>query len=105
MVADQVRVRPGEKIPVDGVVLDGESSIDESMLSGEPLPADKKAGDRVVGGTINQTGTLVIGAERVGADSMLARIVALVAAAQRSSLCACNCKPATPVCSISSRPR
>jgi P-type Cu+ transporter len=84
VVADRVRVRPGEKIPVDGVVLEGESSIDESMLSGEPIPADKKAGDRVTGGTINQTGTLVIRAERVGSDSMLSQIVALVAEAQRS---------------------
>ncbi len=84
VVGDQVRVRPGEKIPVDGVVLSGESSIDESMLTGEPIPADKKAGDRVVGATVNQTGTLVIRAERVGAESMLSQIVALVAEAQRS---------------------
>ena len=84
VVADQVRVRPGEKIPVDGTVLSGESSIDESMLTGEPLPADKQPGDRVVGATINQTGTLVIRAERVGAESMLSQIVALVAQAQRS---------------------
>jgi Cu+-exporting ATPase len=83
-VGDQVRVRPGEKIPVDGVVLTGKSSIDESMLTGEPIPGDKEAGDRVVGATVNQTGTLVIRAERVGAESMLAQIVALVAAAQRS---------------------
>lgn len=84
VVGDQVRVRPGEKIPVDGVVISGESSIDESMLTGEPLPADKKAGDRVVGATVNQTGALVIRAERVGAESMLSQIVALVAEAQRS---------------------
>lgn len=84
LVGDQVRVRPGEKIPVDGVVLSGESSIDEAMLTGEPIPADKKAGDRVVGATVNQTGTLVIRAERVGAESMLSQIVALVAEAQRS---------------------
>jgi Cu+-exporting ATPase len=84
LVGDQVRVRPGEKIPVDGVVLSGESSIDEAMLTGEPIPADKKAGDRVVGATINQTGTLVIRADRVGAESMLSQIVALVAEAQRS---------------------
>ncbi len=81
---DQVRVRPGEKIPVDGVVLSGESSVDESMLTGEPIPADKKAGDRVVGATLNQTGALVIRAERVGAESMLSQIVTLVAEAQRS---------------------
>jgi P-type Cu+ transporter len=81
---DRLRVRPGEKIPVDGRVLDGHSSVDESMLTGEPMPLEKSAGDRVVGATINQTGTLVIEAERVGADSMLAQIVALVAQAQRS---------------------
>jgi Cu+-exporting ATPase len=84
VVGDQVRVRPGEKIPVDGLVLSGESSIDESMLTGEPIPADKKTGDRVVGATVNQTGTLVIRAERVGAESMLSQIVALVSEAQRS---------------------
>ena len=84
VVGDRVRVRPGEKIPVDGVVLSGESSIDESMLTGEPIPADKKAGDRVVGATVNQTGSLVIRAERVGAESMLSQIVTLVAEAQRS---------------------
>ncbi len=84
VIGDQLRVRPGEKIPVDGVVLSGESTVDESMLTGEPIPADKKAGDRVVGATLNQTGTLVIRAERVGADSMLSQIVALVAEAQRS---------------------
>jgi Cu+-exporting ATPase len=81
---DRLRVRPGEKIPVDGRVLDGHSSVDESMLTGEPMPVEKSAGDRVVGATINQTGTLVIEAERVGADSMLAQIVTLVGQAQRS---------------------
>ena len=81
---DQLRVRPGEKIPVDGRVLEGRSSIDESMLTGEPMPVDKSVGDRVVGATINQTGTLVITAERVGAESLLSQIVALVAQAQRS---------------------
>lgn len=81
---DRLRVRPGEKIPVDGRVLDGRSSIDESMLTGEPMPVDKSAGDRIVGATINQTGTLVIVAERVGADSLLSQIVSLVAQAQRS---------------------
>lgn len=83
-VGDQVRVRPGEKIPVDGRILDGKSSLDESMLTGEPLPVDKGPGDRVVGATINQTGSIVIVAERIGADSLLAQIVALVAQAQRS---------------------
>jgi Cu+-exporting ATPase len=83
-LGDHVRVRPGEKVPVDGRVLNGESSVDESMLTGEPLPVDKKPGDRVVGATVNQTGTLVIQAERVGAESILSQIVALVAEAQRS---------------------
>jgi Cu+-exporting ATPase len=81
---DHLRVRPGEKIPVDGRVLDGRTSVDESMLTGEPMPVDKSAGDRVVGATINQTGTLVIVAERVGADSLLSQIVSLVAQAQRT---------------------
>jgi Cu+-exporting ATPase len=84
IVGDHVRVRPGEKIPVDGRVLSGESSVDESMLTGEPLPVDKKPGDRVVGATVNQTGSLVIDAERIGAASVLAQIVALVTQAQRS---------------------
>jgi P-type Cu+ transporter len=83
-VGDRVRVRPGEKVPVDGRILEGRSSLDESMLTGEPLPVGKGPGDRVVGATINQTGALVIRAERVGADSLLAQIVALVAQAQRS---------------------
>jgi Cu+-exporting ATPase len=83
-VADLLRVRPGEKIPVDGRVVSGQSSVDESMLTGEPLPVNKAVGDRVVGATINQTGTLVIEAERVGADSLLSQIVALVSEAQRS---------------------
>jgi Cu+-exporting ATPase len=81
---DHVRVRPGEKVPVDGRVLEGSSSVDESMLTGEPLPVDKTTGDRVVGATLNQTGSLVIEAERVGADTVLAQIVALVATAQRT---------------------
>ena len=81
---DRLRVRPGEKIPVDGRVIDGRSSVDESMLTGEPMPVDKGTDDRVVGATINQTGALIIVAERVGADSLLAQIVSLVAQAQRS---------------------
>ena len=81
---DRLRVRPGEKIPVDGRVLDGHSSVDESMLTGEPMPVEKTSGDRVTGATLNQTGTLVIEAERVGAESLLSQIVALVAQAQRS---------------------
>jgi P-type Cu+ transporter len=81
---DRLRVRPGEKVPVDGRVIEGRSSIDESMLTGEPMPVDKVPGDRVVGATVNQTGSLIIVAERVGADSLLSQIVALVAQAQRS---------------------
>jgi len=84
VVGDRLRVRPGEKIPVDGIVLEGRSSLDESMVTGESMPADKAAGDKVVGGTINQSGGLVIRAEKVGRDTMLARIVQLVAEAQRS---------------------
>ena len=83
-VGDRLRVRPGEKVPVDGVVLEGSSAVDESMVTGEPIPAEKHANDRVVGATINGTGALVIRAERVGADTLLARIVAMVAEAQRS---------------------
>jgi len=83
-VGDRVRVRPGEQVPVDGVVQEGRSHIDESMLTGEPIPVAKQAGDRVIGATINGTGSLIIQAERVGADSVLAQIVQLVAQAQRS---------------------
>jgi len=84
MVGDRLRVRPGEKIPVDGVVADGRSSIDESMVTGESMPVTRQSGERVIGGTLNQTGALVIEAERVGADTMLSRIVQMVADAQRS---------------------
>jgi Cu+-exporting ATPase len=83
-VGDRLRVRPGEKIPVDGRIVSGQSSVDESMLTGEPLPVEKRAGDGVVGATINQTGALIIEAEHVGADSLLSQIVALVSEAQRS---------------------
>ncbi len=83
-VGDRVRVRPGEKVPVDGHILEGRSTLDESMLTGEPIPVDKGPGDRVVGATLNQTGSVVVVAERVGADSLLSQIVALVAQAQRS---------------------
>src|SRR5690625_1278484 len=83
-VGDRLRIRPGEKVPVDGVVIDGRSSIDESMLTGEPIPAEKAPGDAVTGATVNQTGSLVIEAERVGRDTMLSQIVEMVAAAQRS---------------------
>lgn len=84
IVGDRLRVRPGEKVPVDGVVLEGTSSIDESMVTGEPIPAEKHVKDRVVGATVNGTGALVIRAEKVGAETLLSRIVAMVAEAQRS---------------------
>ncbi len=81
---DRLRVRPGDGVPVDGVVLEGRSSIDESMITGEPLPVEKTTGDAVTGGTLNRNGTLVMRAERVGDETMLSRIVELVARAQRS---------------------
>jgi Cu+-exporting ATPase len=83
-VGDRLRVRPGDKVPVDGEVVDGRSSLDESMLTGEPVPVEKVAGDKVTGATINGTGSLVVEAERVGKDTMLAQIVEMVANAQRS---------------------
>jgi len=81
---DSLRVRPGEKIPVDGIAIAGASSVDESMITGEPLPVEKHEGDRVIGSTVNSTGAFVMRAERVGADTLLAQIVRMVAAAQRS---------------------
>ena len=81
---DRLRVRPGEKIPVDGVVVDGRSSIDESMITGEPIPVEKQNGDRVTGATVNGTGSLIMRAERVGSETLLAQIVQRVAEAQRS---------------------
>ncbi len=83
-LGDHVRVRPGDKVPVDGVVLEGRSSVDESMISGEPMPVEKVAGELVTGATINGTGSLVIEATRIGADTMLSQIVQMVANAQRS---------------------
>jgi Cu+-exporting ATPase len=83
-VGDMLRVRPGEKIPVDGVVVKGRSSVDESMLTGEPMPVEKEPGSRVTGGTLNGTGSLVMRAERVGRDTLLSQIVQLVAEAQRT---------------------
>ena len=84
LVGDQLRVRPGEKVPVDGVVVEGHSSVDESLVTGEPIPVEKQSDDRVVGGTINGTGTFLMRAEKVGADTLLSRIVNMVAQAQRS---------------------
>ncbi|MBB4170166.1 heavy metal translocating P-type ATPase [Rhizobium sp. BK538] len=83
-VGDRVRVRPGERIPIDGSVTEGQSTLDEAMITGEPIPVEKQKGDAVTGGTINKNGTLVMIAEKVGADTTLSRIVDLVAKAQRS---------------------
>jgi Cu+-exporting ATPase len=83
-VGDLLRIRPGESIPVDGIVIEGRSSVDESMITGEPVPVEKKDGDTVTGATVNGTGTLLMRAERVGRDTMLSQIVRMVAAAQRS---------------------
>lgn len=83
-IGNQLRVRPGEKMPVDGFVVDGSSSVDEAMLTGEPIPAEKNKRDKVSAGTLNQSGTLVVEAQQVGANTVLSRIVDMVAAAQRS---------------------
>jgi Cu+-exporting ATPase len=83
-VGDTLRVRPGEKVPVDGVVTEGRSFVDESMVTGEPMPVEKKPDDKVIAGTLNQSGSFLLRAEKVGRDTMLAQIVAMVAAAQRS---------------------
>ncbi len=83
-VGDKLRVRPGEKVPVDGVVLEGRSSVDESMVTGEPIPVEKSDGDRLIGATINGNGSLVMRAEKVGSQTVLAQIVQMVAQAQRS---------------------
>lgn len=83
-VGDRLRVRPGERVPVDGIVVEGASAVDESMMTGEPIPVEKTPGSRVTGGTVNGTGSFVIRAERVGADTLLAQIVRMVSEAQRS---------------------
>src|ERR1700735_5566284 len=82
--ADLVRVRPGEKVPVDGIITDGESSVDESLMTGEPIPVEKSSGAKVIGGTVNGTGTFVMRAERVGSETLLSQIVRMVSEAQRS---------------------
>ncbi|GAB4317186.1 MAG: heavy metal translocating P-type ATPase [Candidatus Sumerlaeia bacterium] len=81
---DQLRVRPGEKVPVDGIVVEGSSAVDESMVTGEPIPVDKHAGDHVIGGTVNKSGSFIMKAEKVGAETLLSQIVEMVATAQRS---------------------
>jgi Cu+-exporting ATPase len=83
-VGDRLRVRPGEKVPVDGVVVEGQSNVDESMITGEPMPVEKRDGDRVIGATVNGNGSLVMRAEKIGSQTVLAQIVQLVAQAQRS---------------------
>ena len=83
-VSDRLRVRPGEKVPVDGVVLEGSTSVDESMITGESVPAEKKPGDKLIGATINGTGSMIMRAERVGSETLLAQIVRMVGEAQRS---------------------
>jgi Cu+-exporting ATPase len=83
-VGDRLRVRPGEKVPVDGLVVEGASSIDESMVTGEPIPVQKEPGERIIGATVNGTGSFVMQAEKVGTETMLSRIAAMVAEAQRS---------------------
>jgi P-type Cu+ transporter len=84
MVGDHLRIRPGEKVPVDGIVEEGKSSVDEAMLTGEPIPVAKQKGDKVIGGTVNQTGAFIMRAERVGSETLLAQITQMVAEAQRS---------------------
>ncbi|HUP45732.1 MAG TPA: heavy metal translocating P-type ATPase [Thermoanaerobaculia bacterium] len=81
---DRLRVRPGEKVPVDGIVVEGSSNVDESMVTGEPVPVEKREGDRIIGATMNATGSLIMRAERVGSETLLAQIVNMVAQAQRS---------------------
>ena len=83
-MGDRLRVRPGEKVPVDGIVTEGKGAVDESMVTGEPIPVEKAPGDRLIGGTVNGTGSLVMRAERVGSETMLAQIVKMVGEAQRT---------------------
>ena len=84
LVGDRLRLRPGDGVPVDGEVLEGTGAVDESMVTGESMPVAKKSGDKLIGGTVNGTGSLIMRADKIGADTMLARIVAMVSEAQRS---------------------
>ena len=84
VAGDRLRVRPGERIPVDGIVIEGHGAVDESMISGEPIPVEKRPGDRVLGGTVNGTGGLIMRAERVGGETVLAQIVRMVSEARRT---------------------
>jgi P-type Cu+ transporter len=84
VAGDRLRVRPGEKVPVDGVVIEGRTTVDEAMITGEPIPVEKSEGDRVIGATLNGTGSVIVRAEKVGSDTLLAQIVRMVAEAQRS---------------------
>src|SRR5262249_40098644 len=84
VVGDRLRVRPGEKVPVDGSLIEGRGTLDESMMTGEPMPVAKEAGARLIAGTINRTGSFVMRAEKVGRDTLLSQIVQMVATAQRS---------------------
>ncbi len=90
VAGDVIRIRPGEKIPVDGTVIDGSSYVDESMITGEPLPVQKTADSAVVGGTINKTGSITFRATKVGSDTLLAQIIKLVETAQGSN---CRSRP------------
>src|SRR5205807_4373959 len=81
---DRLRVRPGDRVPVDGAVEEGNSSVDESMITGESIPVEKQPGSKVVGGTVNQTGSFVMRAEKLGSETLLAQIVRMVAEAQRT---------------------
>ncbi len=83
-VGERLRVRPGEKVPVDGSVVEGRSSVDEAMVTGEPIPVEKTVGESVVGGTVNGNGSFVMRAERIGAETLLAQIVRMVSEAQRT---------------------
>ena len=108
-VGDLLRVRPGEKVPVDGLVVEGASAVDESMVTGEPMPVQKENGDRVIGATVNGTGSLIMKADKVGADTLLSQIVHMVAEAQTEpcphpETCRCGRRLFCPVRSRHRRP-